>query len=285
MIQKKLFTRLFVIVLILAICGGFIAPTTTHAEENGDAPLDLNDLKSIDEVDSINTYRAHLSIKLSGEAFELEEMTGSDMISLTIDGEFIKNPPAQHIMMSIDENTDFDDIEVIMVDGRSYVNIDGQWEETVSPLPDELIDAANQAEIPDTGDLFKRVGTETVNGRETVHYRADKESLAQASIDDPQAQQFFANAEEAQLDMWVDQSENFIVKMQIIIFGKGFNENMPDSSGRIEMLVEFYDFNAPITITAPTSPEPEPPTSPEPESAFAPEALPLAKSILEKAQE
>jgi hypothetical protein len=219
--QKSLLRRLFVIALLFALGSLFMAPGSTHAQENGDEGIDLNNVKSIDEVDSINTYRFHMSIQASGEAFELEEMTGIDVLNLAIDGEVIKNPLAQHIMMSIDENTDFDDIEVIIVDGRSYVNIDGQWEETDSPLldSDEVIDAANQAEIPGTEELFERVGIETLNGRQTVHYRADKESLAQASIDDPQAQQFLANAEEAQLDIWVDQSENFIVKMQTVIAG------------------------------------------------------------------
>jgi hypothetical protein len=275
--QNSLIRRFFVIALLLTLSGLLMAPGTTHAEENGDAPLDLNDLKSIDEVDSINTYRAHLSVNVSGEVFEEAGMAG-ESATFTLDGEFIKNPLAQRIIMSMNEGEISDEIEVIIVDGRSFIKIDGQWEETASPVIDssEMTDAINQTELPDIGDLFKSVGTETVNGRQTIHYRADKESLALATIDDPQAQQFLANAEEAQIDIWVDQSEKFIVKAELVLAGKGFDETNPNASGRIEGLLEFYDFNAPVTITAPEVPKLE--------LHIGPDALPIAKEILDKSQ-
>ncbi|MGH2544429.1 MAG: hypothetical protein ACRDIB_16675, partial [Ardenticatenaceae bacterium] len=70
----------------------------------------------------------------------------------------------------------------------------------------------------------------------------------------------------AQVDLWIDQEEGFIVKMELTAEGQGLNEDQPDAEGQIELRLEYSDFNEEFEIEAPEVSEssalPEIPTSP-----------------------
>jgi hypothetical protein len=172
---------------------------------------------------------------------------------LTMEGSFIKEPPAQHIVMSFGEGEEngIGTIEFIQIDDKGYASFGGQWVEAPADQSPEIDDITfiSPKELGDDINKLEHVGDETINERETVHLRGDKEILSNLSTsgDDLGLDQ----AEEAVLDLWVDKEEGFIVKMSIVASGAGLNEEKPEASGRIEMTIDYTDFNADFQIEAP----------------------------------
>lgn len=221
-------------------------PTPEATEET----LDFSDASTLEEIESINSFRIHVEMNAEGDAFAEDE---AELAGLTMDGSFIKEPPAQHIVMSFGEGAEsgFGTIEFIQIDDKGYTNFGGQWVEVPAEQSPEIDDLTfiSPKELGDEINQLERVGDETINGRETVHLYGDKEILANLSTaeDDLGLDQ----AEEAQLDLWVDKEEGFIVRMSIVAEGTGLNEENPEASGRMEMTINYTDFNADFQIEAP----------------------------------
>jgi hypothetical protein len=115
-----------------------------------------------------------------------------------------------------------------------------------SPL-EGLTSAFFQPDFGGADDAFENLGTEMVNGRETIHYRGDLTPLLLEGFlqgeDVPELSTF-------DLDVWAD-PVGFVVKMDMVMEGSGFDPQDPNATGRLEYHYEVYDLGADITITPP----------------------------------
>ena len=100
--------------------------------------------------------------------------------------------------------------------------------------------------LGEVDDYVTNLGTETVNGRATTHYRVDKAGFEQAAAASGQP----IDITEGQLDVWIDEG-GFTVKWELVMDGTGFDDTNPTAQGRLQMSLELYDFGADITIEPP----------------------------------
>lgn len=220
-------------------------PTAEPTEEvETDEPSILGESTTIEDAEDITSYRFSATITASGEAFEGDEDMAMFSDGITIEGAFTKEPPASDVALEI---PGLGEIGFREVDGSAYANFGGMWTESSS---DEALNVDDLSPITadDIGDDLDRMedlGEEEVNGRDTDHYQADKELLQEIAEEKGETSDFnFADADEASLDVWLDQEYGFVVKMELVAEGEGLNDQAPDSSGRIEFLIEYFDFNS-----------------------------------------
>jgi hypothetical protein len=135
-------------------------------------------------------------------------------------------------------------IETLLVSDTRYIQVRGRWLKAPEAAPriDDLVGITPDA-VTGGLDRLERVGEEVVNARQTVHYRGDRDSfpiISSSDTFDP------SRVESAQLDLWVDQAENFIVKMTV-----SATENEGGESQQFVLTFDYFDFNADIVIAAP----------------------------------
>lgn len=275
--KRSILSLCLILVLLLAACSGEESASEGTSEGGGEAetsqttdsddvakpepeveeevapteePLDLSNAKTLDEVADINSFRLRVNIKAEGDAFEGQE--GAELLASGIDveGSFIKEPASQHIVMALG-GEEVGTFEFVQIEDQGYAKFGDAWSETPVTEAPKIEDLAflTPADFADVLDEFERVGDETVNGRETVHLYADKEVFAKLETGDEELG--IDQAEEIKLDLWFDKSEGFIVKMAILADGKGLSETDAEAAGRVEMTLEYYDFNEEIVIEAP----------------------------------
>lgn len=207
-----------------------------------------NEFNTLAEVDEINSYRQRIFILAEGDAFAHEENVALFAGGVTLLSEIVKEPPAERLLFTV---ADVGDIEFIQVDSQAYGSIGGLWTESSpeeAPNLDELTFITPE-ELGDDIQRLEQVGTQTLSGRKTIHYRGDKQTLN--SLNSDGAGFDFNNTQEARLDLWIDQQAGFIVRMEVIAEGKGLSNELPNVEGRIELTFEYYDFNDEIVIEAP----------------------------------
>ncbi|MCB9129085.1 MAG: hypothetical protein H6638_14390 [Ardenticatenales bacterium] len=206
--------------------------------------------RSIDEVDEINSYRADINIKMGGEAFEDDEMMAMMADGIVMKLEVVKDPEAQHIEIDLGP---MGTAGFIVIEGKAYSGLAGQWFETTpddAPDVSELTAGLDADEMGDDLNKLEVVGDEKISGRDTVHYRGDKDvmaAIAAENSDDSEMSQL----EEGQIDLWIDKEEGFIVRLIFEGSGTGLNEDAPELEGSISLEMDYYDFNEDITIEAP----------------------------------
>lgn len=209
------------------------APADTAASSGADSVA----LISIGDSDAIQSFRMRFTMSgtQSGEAQEV-----------SVEGEFVKEPPAERLSVEMAGGpVAGQSIETIVVDGTRYTRLRDRWIQTpgeqfslddITPLtPDEF-----------TGDAqhLENLGEETLNGRQVTHYQLTKENIPTINLDLGGQQRELSALENAQLDLWVDQELNFIMKMAASV-------EDAQSNSQFEMIYEYYDINADISIEAP----------------------------------
>ncbi|MDQ4075262.1 MAG: LppX_LprAFG lipoprotein [Chloroflexota bacterium] len=225
-----------------------------EAEEEAD-PSELEAL-SLEEVESINSFRVRMQISSEGEAFEEDEEVQSGTISL--EGAITKEPPAQQLKMVFDVDSEEmamfgEGIEFIQVGDTAYTKLGGEW---IQVPAEEAAPDVNQflfiqpEDITEDLERLERVGEEEISGRRTIHYRGDREAIAELDQENDEEVDL-ENLDEAQLDIWIDQEENFIVRMEMVLEGTGINQDQPEASGRVAVLLEYFDINEDFTIELP----------------------------------
>lgn len=261
--------------LLLAACGGSgagpaageggegsegAAPAATNTAAATATPvpsptpevtMSLGEVVSVQEVDEINSFRMRMVLQAMGEAFE-EEGGGSELPGgeIVIEAEFIKEPLAQRILMNLggEEGAMLGNIEVVRIGDTVYTNFGGQWIEAPAdnaPDVDEFMIIKPQ-DIKSLENM-EEVGREEVNGRNTIHYRGDKEALATLGDEELDV----SDVEEAELNLWIDAETGFVVRMTMDAAGTGINDEAPDLFGNIYLELDYTDFNEDFTIEAP----------------------------------
>ncbi len=212
--------------------------------------------RSPQEIESITSFRVRMTVSTEGEAFASSEDAPSGSIS--IEGSFTKEPVAQQLEMTFDVDSDEmaalgNSIGYIQMGDQAYTRLGEEW---IAVPADESAPDINEflfirpSDIVDNLDKMERVGEETLNGREALHLRADRDTLVEIDENNSSGMDL-EKVEEAQMDIWVDAEENFVVKMELVAEGKGLNDADPDLEGRLELLVEYYDINEEFEIELP----------------------------------
>jgi len=293
--MTQAFRRLSIVAFFVALLAILAIPATTWAASE---PLSQAQQVSGLADEPITRFRMRMVTRVSGEAFDTLEFTGAGVTGTTVEGAFSKVPPAIQMIFKVDENLGAtNDLEVIQIDGRTYVNLgpEGTPEWIDSPTEelgdvDELFDIVETDARTDLEGL-EFIGNEVLNGRPVLHYRAARErfeNLDPIGID-PSITNLLNKDINLQFNIFLDSTRGFLTKMEMVIEGKGLNEGLPDATGRIDITMELYDFNGNIVITAPVSgeapaqkpvvinepePEPTPELAPEPTPEPTPEPIP-----------
>ncbi len=234
----------------------------------------------------ITSFRMRMVVEVSGDAFDTLEFTGAGVTGMTIEAAFTEVPPAAQMMFKVDENLGMaNELQMIQIDGTTYINLDGEWIESPTEEFGDINELFAAMEIEDTTSTegLEFIGNEIVNGRPSLHYRGAKERLDALNVAgvDPNVIGVFNEDMTLQMDVWLDEARQIVTKVIVVIEGPGMNEALPDAIGRVEATVELYDLNGDIVITAPvtgdvSAPKPvlinEP--TPEPEPQPAPDTTP-----------
>lgn len=272
------------LVLVLAACGGGAAPAPATAVSPTEAPpptattpppptattappatetvgtplegatpeatdeaTEATAVKNVFDLPGVKSYRSRTSISTLGPAFEDE-----DVQSLEILGEYVKEPPAQHTVISAGDE---ESLEAIQIGDQSWVKFGENWvESSGQPLPDftSALTMFDIADIEQDLGKLKEVGSEKVNGYDTTHYTFDKSTLLKL-LDEEASREDIEKIDVARGDFYVAR-EGFVVKWSMHLEGKGVNEAKPDAVGAMDIKHELYDFNATFEITPPETP-------------------------------
>ena len=200
---------------------------------------------SVFTLPGISSYRMRMEFTAAGAAFE-EQQQVPGAIQMT--GEFVKEPPAQRLVIRSGEEVF---AEMVKIGERSWTSFAGMWMETTGEEAPDFTEEFLFFDVNELGrlDEFEKVGKEEVNGIMTIHYRFNKETLRRAlgAAAEIEEWEMLTTAEG---DMYVS-PDGFIVKWNMRFEGAGLNTDKPEASGSVTTTYQIYDLNAPIEIKPP----------------------------------
>lgn len=208
------------------------------AEEPSVVVEDGATFTTVENAAAIQSYRMQI-------AMNSNSARGNAQVE--INGEYIKEPRAERLTMRFDEDGEVNDMEILLVEGVRYAQFEGMWVAAPDMVPDiQELTLFTPADLQEMHGGIVEVGRENVNGRQTIHYHGDKNTIpvvgtAGDTLD-------VSQVEDAQIDFWVDQAANFLVKMQLTVIGEAEN---PDAESHVTF--EYFDFNADIVIEKPAN--------------------------------
>jgi len=209
------------------------APSAEQAEEPAQAaqPFGGGPALMVEQIASIETYRMRVEVMSEGEP------------TAQIEVAHVKTPIAEDDQVTLYQNGEPINVNVRYVNDTLYLNNGEKWVVISTFNLAELTVITPAGMAPAAPDMTL-VGEEEVSGRATIHLRGDKTVIPdiQAGSDSLSVK----GADAAQLDLWLDAEEHFIVKLlfSLTLEGKTFTT---------EFL--YYDFNAPIVVEVPTNVE------------------------------
>jgi len=216
-------------------------PPAETAAPAADADQTTPAITTAEEASSIQSFRMRISM-------QSDSARGAN--DVLIEGEFTKEPAAERLVMQIRQGeSQMEAVETIRIGDTRYVQAQGMWIQAPEAAPniDELT-IITPEDVTGILERMERVGEEVVNDRQTVHYRGDNRAfpVVSSGSDTFDASQ----VEMAQLDLWVDQAENFITRMTVTASGDvtadGGTEEM-----QFALQFDYYDINADISIETP----------------------------------
>ena len=189
-----------------------------------------------DEVtafDALDSYRMTQIMRWQAETDE-----GTDEGEMRWEIAYVREPAAMHWIMSGSEGPGADDelyMEMIQVEGASYMNYgDEEWMAMTSD--EDLGDVWSYAPGDFVDSDSQRVGTETVNGYRSVHYRSTDTAA------------YFGMGQLTEADYWVSTEHDVVVRG---VVGWVVDDMEDGESGEWHMEWDVTDINEPITIVAP----------------------------------
>ncbi len=209
------------------------AQSAEQAEESAPAaqPFGGDPALTVEQIDSIETYRMHVEVMSEGEP------------TAQIEVAHVKTPLAEDDQVTLYQNGEPIQVDVRFVNDVLYLNNGEKWA-VISTFNLAELTVVTPAGLASAAPDMTLVGEEEISGRTTLHLQGDKTIIPdiQAGSDSLSVK----GADAAQLDLWLDAEERFIVKLlfSLTLEGKTFTT---------EFL--YYDFNAPIVVEAPTNVE------------------------------
>jgi hypothetical protein len=265
--RMRLFGTFIALALLLAACGGNesapatavatspaserAAPTATAAQEqpveptqapsqseqpesapapNGEA-FGGGPALTVEQVNSIETYRIHVEVLSEGKP------------TVQVEVAHIKTPLAEDDQVTLYQNDQPTEVNVRFVNDVLYLDNGEKWT-VISTFNLAELTVITPSGMAAAAPDLTLVGEEEMSGRTTLHLRGDKTVIPDIQTGSDSLS--VKGADAAQLDLWLDAEERFIVKLafSLTIEGKTFTT---------EFL--YYDFNAPIVVEAPTNVE------------------------------
>jgi hypothetical protein len=187
---------------------------------------------AVENMENVSTYRMRMTMTFESPA---------DSGTVAIEGEYVKEPPAQRIRLDAQTGGESQQMEMVFVGDAYYFNVDGVWMQLPSPMFDieEMVPVESQ-DAAEMLSYMKEVGVETVNGRETIHYQGDKDAFPEEVMSD-------VGVEILHWDLWIDTQEDVVIKFATEAIDNS-DENGPT---HFTATSEYYDLNADIVIEAP----------------------------------
>lgn len=186
---------------------------------------------TVEQIDSIETYRMRVEVMSEGEP------------TAQIEVAHVKTPLAEEDKVTLYQNGEPIQVDVRFVNDVLYLNNGEKWT-VISTFNLAELTVVTPTGLASAAPDMTLVGEEEVSGRTTLHLQGDKTIIPdiQAGSDSLSVK----GADAAQLDLWLDAEERFIVKLlfSLTLEGKTFTT---------EFL--YYDFNAPIVVEVPTNVE------------------------------
>lgn len=227
-------------------------PTTPPETEPEGEAAELN-LDEIGTPDDLSSYRANMSISISGSEGGQEV---NESISMLI--EYTSEPPAQHIIMSgvgMTVTEGMDSIEMYQVENMSYIRFGEEWLSV--PATEDELDSTGfiQPEdiLEDTCGWKKQKDTE-YNGVKVHHWTASKEDLEECMTAAQLAD--IGEITAASGELYTAVEGNYVVHMSMVFEGQNLeagitSEEQVLDQGRMEVTFDMTDVNQPFVIELP----------------------------------
>jgi len=203
------------------------------------ASLASTDLRRIEDVGGIRSYRMRSIARVGGDP---------PLQVIEAESEHLRDPESMRLVVRQGEGgREPVTFEIREVDGRLFHRMRESWGEIEKFNLAELI-LLTPEQLHGIEDRLEDRGGDILNGREALHLAGRKEDLpvigaGHDTID-------FSRMERADLDLWIDREEGFILKILIEAEAKERGEILP-----IHMLYEVYDFGADIRVAMPAEDE------------------------------
>lgn len=223
---------------------GATPPVASAAAPAGGADVAVGALfggdpaQTVAQVDSIQSYRMHVEVINDGQPSAIIEVA------------HVKEPLAEDDLVTFYQQGTPTTANVRFVNDTLFLNNGDKWT-VISTFNLAELTIITPSGMAAAAPKLRVVGREELSGRTTLHLQGGKEAIP--DIQTATGAVSVQAAEAAQLDLWVDVEERFVVKVlfSLTVEGKTFTT---------EFL--YYDFNAPIVVEAPTNVAPvaAPPT-------------------------
>lgn len=243
MSRRHMFSVLCAALLVLAGCGAQAEPTVLPATVAAPAPsptapsaASAATAQTAAEASAINSYRLRI-------VTASQSPRGLDQVE--VDAAFIKEPPAEewHIRFQDGAQT----LAMISVEGVRYMQAGDQWLQT--PETTFAVDELTLITPEDVAGLLGRmtlVGVEEVNGVQALHYRGGKEVIP--VVGEPGDSLDVSQLAMAELNLWIDQATNVVTRLVLAA-----SDAEGGDAVSLDVVFDYYDFNAPIAIRAPAT--------------------------------
>jgi hypothetical protein len=194
--------------------------------------------QTVENVAAINSYRLRISTSS-------ESARGVDEV--LIEGAYVKEPAAEQLVIDFQQGGQTQRMEMIVVDGVRYMHTGDIWMQTPEAMInlDELT-LITPEDVAGLLERMERVGVETLNNREAVHYRGGQDLIPVVGTESDTLD--VSQVEFAQLDLWIDQIENVVSRLALEA-----RDNSAEQQFTASVVFEYYDFNANIVIDAPST--------------------------------
>jgi hypothetical protein len=192
--------------------------------------------QSAAQAEVINSYRLRIVTQSTSPR-------GVDKVE--IDGAFVKQPPAEELKIRFQDGEQT--MAMITVDGTRYMQAGDQWLQTPeSALSLDELTLITPEDVAGLLARMTRVGVEDVNGLQSVHYRGGKEMIP--VVGEPGDSLDVSQLAFAELNLWVDQATNVVTRLAL-------QANGEEGGGAVslEVIFDYFDFNAVIDIQAPAT--------------------------------
>ena len=226
------------------------APPESGGEQPTAPPESGDVTPEIAGLDTLDSYRLHITWRGENE-------DGSESYAMTITEEWVREPPAKHLVMSASDlgSEEIPFLEMITIGDTAWMKMGDTWMQMESEEGEDISEGWEDL-ITDVADWIL-VGKETVNGVHCKHYTSGGET----SFTAPNPKEGGTVTVHAQGEAWVaDQSglPPVTVRERMQIEGGFFPMPIPGAgastageTGTMYLEYDVTDINAPITIEPP----------------------------------
>ncbi|MEA3338632.1 MAG: hypothetical protein U9R15_01570 [Chloroflexota bacterium] len=214
-------------------------PSEPGGEQPTSPPVEPGAAPEIADLDALDSYRVQQTIRV-------ENQDGSELQEITVLEEWVREPPAQHVVIS---GSAMPATEIILIGDKAWMKAGDTWMEMPA---EQAPDFTSGMDItPDMEDGMMLAGEETVNGINCKHYTVDEESFAMA---DPTEGSVTVRI---QGEVWIaDQPGLPLIVVREKMRVEGSFIPVPDASSSAEGGTTYFekevtDINQPITIEPP----------------------------------